>query len=404
MTIHKAYKFRIYPNNNQQQLIQKTFGCCRFVFNFALNNHKKSEEMIWEKTQKLVENGTLTKNNWKSKFFNRFEASKMLPELKTNYEWLKEVDSNALINEMIHLDHAYKRYYSQRKSGIQSGKPRFKHKNSQKSYSTKPASIDAKATIENGKYRWETHLVSYENSTIKIPKLGWVKTRLHTKMDCIRIYSMTISQDPSGKYYCALGVEQTIKAKEISNDEKRSIGIALSAKPMMSLSDGTFFEKKTDFTQLENKIKKNQKILSRMTPDSNRYNKQRQKIAKLHEKIRLKRNYELHCASKQIVNNYDEVILTIAESKTDINSIGLYQLSEMIRYKSEWQNKSVEKIQITNELIQTCSTCGVMNQKQISKDKDNWYCSSCETEHNMLTNIAKNMSFYTKKGECRTCK
>lgn len=394
--INKGYKFRIYPNKEQEILIQKTFGCCRFVFNYTLATHKRLEDTIWEITQGLVENGTLEKNTYKSKFFNKFSATKALPELKSNHEFLKEVDSNALIAEIGNLEKAYKKYYQKSKSNHKVGKPKFKHKESSKTYSTNPPSIYAKPTINNGKYIWETHIVSYENSQIKINKLGWVKAKLHMKMKCIRIYGMTISQSATGEYYCSLKTEE-----EISEQKKgeSSVGIVLADNPIIGLSNGSVFENPNEFTQLEQKIKKEQKILSRMMPDSNRYNKQKLKVAKLHEKIRRKREYNLHCLSKKIVNEYDEMSLVTVKGigTANINTLGLYALSEMIRYKAEWQNKLCEKYTISNEHIQTCSECGVINATKITTDY--WKCSSCEQQHKTIVNIAKNIHNRFEKKE-----
>ena len=135
-----------------------------------------------------------------------------------------------------------------------------------------------------------------------------------------------------------------------------------------------------------------------MMPDSNRYNKQKLKVAKLHEKIRRKREYNLHCLSKKIVNEYDEMALVTVKGigTANINTLGLYALSEMIRYKAEWQNKLCEKSTISNEHIQTCSECGVINAGKISTDY--WKCSSCEQQHKTIVNIAKNIHNVKREG------
>lgn len=218
----KAYKYRIYPNKEQEILIQKTFGCCRFVYNQTLA-HKKE---VYEKEKITL-----------SKFDCNAYVTKIL---KNKYNWLREVDKFALNNAVINMDSAYQKFFKEH-----AGYPKFKSKhNSRKSYKT---NITGK-NIE----------ISFENNKIKLPKLKWVNAVLHRQFDG-KIKSAIISQTPSGKYFCSILVEtEHIPIEKNSN----VVGIDLGIKDILITSDGEKYENICTTKKFEKKLVKEQCKLS----------------------------------------------------------------------------------------------------------------------------------------------
>lgn len=198
----KAYKYRIYPNKEQEEQIQKTFGCCRFVYNQTLSYRKNKYEQSKESMSKTDCNN----------YCNR--------ELKKEYEWLKEVDKFALTNAIYNMDFAYQKFFKEH-----AGYPKFKSKkNHKKSYTT---NITGK-NIE----------VSFDNNKIKLPKLKWIKAKIHRNFEG-RIKSATISQVPSGKYFVSILVETGHTPLESTGC---MIGIDLGIKDLLITSDGEKFD------------------------------------------------------------------------------------------------------------------------------------------------------------------
>ncbi|MDQ0220508.1 transposase [Peribacillus cavernae] len=188
MIVNKAYKFRIYPNQHQTELINKIIGCSRFVFNFFLNK-QKDKDAYWHVCEEMKQNGQLPTNNWKGEYLNKYETVKALPELKKNYSFLEEVDSIALQKSVENLADAYSRYYKK-----QNKQPRFKSKkNPVQSYTTKHT---------NGNIPVIDH-------HIKLPKLGLVRFAKSREVRG-RIMSATIRHNPSGKYFVSLATETEV--------------------------------------------------------------------------------------------------------------------------------------------------------------------------------------------------
>ncbi|HYK72184.1 MAG TPA: RNA-guided endonuclease TnpB family protein, partial [Pseudoneobacillus sp.] len=240
MLANKAYKFRIYPNKMQIELINKTIGCSRFVFNFFLGKQKE-KDAYWYIVKEMVQNGQLPMNDWKGKCFNKYETVKSVKELKKQYSFLKEVDSIALQKSVEILANSFDRYYKK-----QNKYPRFKSKkNPVQSYTTKHT---------NGN-------IAVEGNYIKLPKLGLVRFAKSREVEG-RILNATIRCNPSGKYFVSLGTE--VKVAEFPKTIS-SIGIDVGLKDFVILSDGTSYSNPKFFRKLEDKLVKAQRILSRRT-------------------------------------------------------------------------------------------------------------------------------------------
>ena len=356
----KAYKYRIYLKNEQKIQITKTFGCCRFVYNQTLAYRKDK----YEKDKKFVSKTDC--NN----YCNRV--------LKKEYEWLKEVDKFALTNAIYNMDSAYQNFFKQH-----AGYPKFKSKHdSHKSYTT---------NFTNGNIT-----ANFEKNRIKLPKLKWVRAKIHREFTGI-IKSATISQVSSGKYFVSILVETEHIAMESTGC---MIGIDLGIKDLLITSDGEKFDNIRTTKKYEMKLTKEQRKLSHKEKGSKNWNKQRIKIAKVHEKIHNIRINNLHKISHKLVNENQVIVsenLSVSNmiknhnlSKA-ISDCGWYELTRQISYKSDWNNRQYIKIGRFIPSSQTCNCCGVINAETKDLSVREWTCPKCGVHHDRDVNAAKNI-------------
>ena len=356
----KAYKYRLYPNKQQIEQIQKTFGCCRFVYNQTLAYRKELYETKKESISRI------DCNNWKNKF------------LKVQYEWLKEIDKFALDNAVINMDSAYQKFFKEH-----NGYPKFKSKrNNKKSYKTN--------------YTNKNIEVSFEKNKIKLPKLKWVKTKVHREFTG-KIKSATISQVPSGKYFVSILVEtEHIPMKENDN----SVGIDLGIKDLLITSDGEKFDNIRTTKKYEDKLAKKQRKLSHKVKGSKNWNKQRIKIARIHEKIHNTRIDNLHKISHQLISENQVIVsedLAVSNMMKNhnlakaISDCGWYELTRQLTYKAEWSGRTYIKIGRYVPSSQTCNVCGFVNKDTKSLSVREWICPVCGTVHDRDINAAINI-------------
>ncbi|OOR45458.1 IS200/IS605 family element RNA-guided endonuclease TnpB, partial [Bacillus pseudomycoides] len=266
MLVNKAYKFRIYPNKEQEILIAKTIGCSRFVFNHFLT--------LWNDTYKETGKGLTYPS-----------CSAELTQLKKKQDtiWLKEVDSIALQSTLKNLADAFSRFFKK-----QNDIPRFKSKNNKvQSYTTKQT---------NGN-------IAIVGNKMKLPKLGLVRFAKSREVEG-RILNATIRSNPSGRYFVSVLVETNVQ--EMSKTES-TCGIDVGLKDFSILSDGTTYKNPKFFRILEEKLVRAQRILSRRTKGSSNWNKQRVKVARIHEHIANARADYLHKLSTEIIKNHDVI-------------------------------------------------------------------------------------------------
>lgn len=373
MVIKKAYKFRLYPNKEQQELIEKTFGCCRFVANFVIAQQKKEED-IWIRTNELVQLGFLSTNNYKSKFFNKYQSMKDIPQLKKHYIWLKEVDSVALQTSVENVADAYARYYKK-----QNEKPKFKSKkNPVQSYTTKYTRGNIKIL----------------DRYIHFPKLGMVRFANSQKVTG-NIKRATIRKNPSGKYFVSLLVETEINQFDKTGS---SVGIDVGLVKFATLSNGVQYDNPKFFQSLEKKLIAEQRKLSRRTVGGSNWNKQRIKVARIHEKIVNCRKDYLQKISTDIVKNHDIIGMEDLKVKSmqqnkglakDISEVSWYQFRTMIAYKCEWHNKKLVLVD-PKYTSQRCNKCGhIEKNNRISQSQ--FVCQSCGHMDNADVNASKNI-------------
>ena len=360
----KAYKYRIYPNNKQETQKIKTIGCCRFVYNKTLTYQKE----IYEKEKRTV---------------SKFDCNNYCTqELKKKYDWLKEVDKFALTNAIYNMDSAYQKFFKEH-----TGYPKFKSKhNHNKSYKTTCSYGSSKPTIE----------VSFENNKIKIPKLKWVKTKLHREF-VGQIKSATISQVPSGKYYVSVLVETEHIPMESTGC---CVGFDLGIKDLLITSDGEKKENPKHINKYEDKLAKEQRKLSHKKKGSKNWDKQRIKVARIHEKIHNTRIDNLHKISHKLVSENQVIVsedLAVSNMVKNhnlaksISDCGWYELTRQISYKVEWNNRQYIKIGRFTKSSQPCNVCGYINPDTKDLSIREWTCPNCGTVHDRDVNAAINI-------------
>ena len=359
-TRHKSYKFRLYPNKKQMMMFEKTFSCSRFIWN----------QMLADKIQHYKETGQTLKNT--------------PAQYKRDYPWLKEVDSLALCNVQLNLQKAYKSFF---RSNF--GFPKFKSKRHHQSYQT----YNQKGTI------------AIENGKVKLPKIGWVKVKAHRKMTGL-IKSATISMTKTGKYFISILCETEIKPYHKTNS---SIGIDLGLEHFAILSTGEKIENPRFLVRSSKKLAREQKILSRRVlvakqsgkklSESMNYQKQRLKVAKLHEKISNQRRDFLHKLSINLIKNHDRICMEDLASKNLMRNhhlaraIGDASWSEFVRmleYKADWYEKQVSKISRWFPSSQICSSCGFKSSKKALHIRE-WACEKCGAHHDRDLNASINI-------------
>ena len=355
----KAYKYRIYPNKKQQELIQRTFGCVRFVYNYYLNKRKE-----------MYENDKTT--------FTYNMCSKDLTNLKKQYEWLKEPDKDSLQKSLKDLDAAYQKFFKEH-----TGYPKFKSKkNRYKSYRTS----------------YTNNNIRFENKHIRLPKLGLVKVR-DKQIPQGRILNATISQEPNGHYYCSLCCTD-VDFEQYPKTNK-NVGIDLGICDFATLSDGIKIENPQFYEQSEKKLAKLQRELSRKTIGSSRWEKTRLKVAKLQKHISNQRNDFLQKLTTTIISNYDVISIEDLDVKsmkeTDskirnkrVGDVSWSEFRRMLTYKSQWYGKELSIIDRYYPSSQICHCCGHRDSKK-SEDIRSWICPNCHSELDRDINASINI-------------
>ena len=354
-TIFKSFKFRIYPNKEQEILLAKHFGACRFVFNHYLN--KRKETYLEDK-----------------KSLNYYDNANDLTQFKKdeNYNWLKEINSQSLQSSLRNLDTAYGKFFRK-----QTKFPRFKSKYDRQSFKI-------------------PQFVKLENNELIIPKFkGGIKINLHREINGEILFA-TISKSSAGKYYVSITCEVQHEPFDKTNSK---VGIDTGIKDLAILSDGTTYENIRSLKNSLKKLKYEQRQLSKKVKGSSSRNKQKQKLAIVHEKITNVRKDYLHKVSTEIVKNHDIISVEdlavknimknhkLAQAMFDVSLGSFYS---MLEYKCEWNDKQFVKIDRFFPSSKMCSECGWINQ-DLTLNIREWTCPSCGEKHDRDFNASKNI-------------
>ncbi|EOT39918.1 IS200/IS605 family element RNA-guided endonuclease TnpB [Enterococcus columbae] len=365
----KAYKFRIYPTEEQEIFFAKTFGCVRKVYNLMLNDRKKAYEEVKNDPSKKMTFPTPAK-------------------YKKEFPFLKEVDSLALANAQLHLDKAYKNFFRDKSVGF----PRFKSKkNPVQSYTT---------NNQNGT------VALIDSKFIKVPKLkSLVRIKLHRQPKGM-IKSATISRHSSGKYYISLLCKEEISELPKTNS---AIGIDLGITDFAILSDGQKIDNNKFTSKMEKKLKREQRKLSRRALlakkrgvklyEARNYQKQRQKVARLYEKVKNQRTDFLNKLSTEIIKNHDIICIEDLNVKgmlrnhklaRSISDVSWSSFVAKLQYKADWYGREIIKVDTWFPSSQICSECGHKDVKK-SLDIREWTCPICHTHHDRDINASINI-------------
>ena len=353
--IKYTFKFRLDPTQEQQILLNKHFGSVRWSYNYFLNQ-RKNEYL----------------NNKKSITYN--QQSKSLTQLKQNEEtdWLKDVNSQSLQYSLKCLDQAYQNFFNKRTKF-----PNFKSKKSKNSFTC-------------------PQFVRNEDNLLFIPKFQeGIKMIMERKIKGL-IKKATISKTPTGKYFVSILTELDYQPVSKTN---QSIGIDLGIKDFLVLSNGTKIKNHRFLKHYEKILTENQKYLSRKTKGSNRYEKQRLKVARIYEKITNSRMDLIHKTTTSLVKKFDTIYLEDLNVKgmmknhklaKAIGDVSWGKFIDTLEYKAKWNDKQVIHIDRFFPSSKTCSKCGWINNQLTLKDR-NWTCPECGSIHDRDFNAAINI-------------
>ena len=343
MKENKAYKFRIYPDALQQQMIARTFGCARFIYN----------KMLEDKIDHYKATGKMLKNT--------------PAQYKKGYPFLKDVDSLALSNAQLQLETAFKNFFRDKSIGF----PKFKSKKHPKqSYTT---------NLVNGNIR-------ISGKKIRLPKVGEVRIVLHRQIPTDhKIKSVTVSGEPSGKYYVSILTEYEVSETEAFLDKEKTIGLDYSSPSFYVDSNGHIASMPHFFREAEKKLAKEQRRLSHMIKGSGNYNKQKRKVAIAHEKVRNQRKDWQHKESRRLATLYDFVFieginykdmareLHLAKATND-NAFGSFRT--YLAYKLKESGGKLIAIDKWYPSSKTCRHCGYIKHDLGLSDRV-WICPAC---------------------------
>ncbi len=366
-TVKRTYRFRIYPNPSQKELIEKTLGCSRQVYNDFLSMCIESYEVDH------------------NRIVNKYDLIKLLPEYKKTFPYLREVDSIALQQTVIHLYDAYMNFFRHNAEF-----PKFKKKKNDYGYTT----MNTNSSI---------HFIEDD---IQIPKLGRVRVKLHRYLpESFKFTMVSISR--KGKYYYVslLGEEEYFDYGEYikeSLDPNNSIGLDFSLSHLFVDSNGSHLDMPTYYQDSLTKLAKEQRKLSHMKKDSSHYQKQLMRINNLHEHIANQRKDFLHKASRKLANDYDYVFVENLDLKEmserrdklklgiSIFDLGYGTFLNYLSYKLKWLNKKLIKVNRYFPSSHLCSACNY-RKSDLTLNQRSWVCPICGFKHDRDYNAAINI-------------
>ena len=369
--MYKSYRFRFYPNKKQLELINKTFGSSRYVYNYYLDKMKNK--------------------GYVSASTNIKDYTSIL---RYNTPFLQEVDSIVLTKSIFNLDDDYKKLFN--KTG---GYPKHKSKNNRNSY-------NIPSTYKKYKDKEYCNIeLDLTNRQIKLPKLKWVKIRGYRNIDNIngKIKNATISRESNGKYYVSVLYEMYDKVPIIK--PRTIVGIDSGIKKLLTLSDGTVYDNNKYIDKYTKRIKRKQRELSRKEKGSKNYYKCKKELAILYSKLANARKFYTHKITKDITDEYD--IITCEQLKTKemiikgkdnklsskINDATFSEIIRQFQYKARYKGKVFYQINTYYPSSQICSRCSAQDKRYKDLTRREYKCLKCNQEIDRDLNASINIMF-----------
>lgn len=369
--MYKSYRFRFYPDKKQLELINKTFGSSRYVYNYYLDKMKNK--------------------GYVSASTNIKDYTSIL---KYNTPFLQEVDSIVLTKSIFNLDDTCKKLFN--KTG---GYPKHKSKYNRNSY-------NIPSTYKKYKDKEYCNIeLDLTNRQIKLPKLKWVKIRGYRNTNNIngKIKNATISREPNGKYYVSILYEMYDKVPIIK--PRTIVGIDLGIKKLLTLSDGTVYDNNKYIDKYTKRIKRKQRELSRKEKGSKNYYKCKKELAILHSKLANARKFYTHKITKDITDEYD--IITCEQLKTKemiikgkdnklsskINDATFSEIIRQFQYKARYKGKFFYQINTYYPSSQICSRCSTQDKRYKNLTRREYKCLKCNQEIDRDLNASINIMF-----------
>lgn len=358
---YRAYRYRLYPNKQQEVLLTKHFGCCRFIYNYALDKKVKTYQK--------------DKSN-----LSRFDIQADLPKMKKSeeYSWLSEVNSLSLQAALANLDSAFVKFFREKK-----GFPKFKSKKDNRQSFSIP----------------QNTRVNFEESKVYIPKFReGIKARFHRKFEGF-VKTSVITRTPTNKYFISILVEvNEVDAAPKPISENKAVGIDLGIKTFAVLSDGTEIQNHKYLKRSIKKVKRLQRSLSKKAKGSKNREKARLRLARAHERVCNQRNDFLHQVTHRLVANYDTICLETLSASNMIKNhhlaqaledIAINRFNTLLEYKAKEYGVNILRIGRFEPSSKMC-TCGYINHN-LTLSMRRWKCPVCGVVHDRDLLAANNI-------------
>ena len=357
----KAYKYRLYPTKDQEELLLKHFGCVRYIYNWGLDYKTKH----YKETNKNIG------------YMQIAGKDGALSKLKKENAWLKEVNSQSLVSALGNLDRAYSNFFAHRAKF-----PKFKKKSEKQSFQVP----------QSGRF-------DVRNNRIYIPKFkDGIYCKIHRKLPKGRQGTITISKNPSGKYFASVLVEinEILPEKQLPVKES-TVGIDFGLKTFLTTSKGEKIYSPEYLKQSLDKLQKLSRKHSKKQKGSKNKEKERIKLARLHEKISNQRLDFLHKLSSRLISENQAICIENLNIQgmsklwgRKINDLSYYTFTQLLLYKSVWNGKTLIKIGRFDPSSQICHKCGYRNHNLKVTDRT-WVCPECNSKLDRDINAAINI-------------